>query len=66
MIIKTEYKVEIGKIISQVESLGNVNKRLDLNIPTGDFFSDPWQIKTEFVNWTLLPITTSCPTCEDI
>lgn len=53
MIIKTEYKAEISEIISQVESLGNVNKRLDLNIPTGDFFSDPWQIKTEFVNTPL-------------
>lgn len=46
-------KFSIQPIIDQVNTLGNFGKRLDLNVSSGKFFNDPWQVKQEFANTPL-------------
>lgn len=41
-------KFSIQPIVDQVMSLGDFGKRLDLNLPAGKFFNDPWITKSEF------------------
>lgn len=49
MLRKLPLKFPIQPIIDQVNALEPF-KRLELNNPTGEFFSDPWATKEEFVN----------------
>lgn len=53
MLTQLPYKFSIDPIIDQISKLGNFGKRLDLNIPTGEFFNDPWKIKEEFTGTPL-------------
>lgn len=50
MLTQLPQKFPIQPIVDQVAALGNFGKRLDLNTPTGEFFSDPWATKLEFKN----------------
>jgi hypothetical protein len=59
MLKQLPQKFPIQPIIDQVIALGNFGKRLDLNTPAGEFFNDPWQIKSEFVNTPLGKVLTS-------
>ncbi len=45
-------KFPIDSIIKQVSSI-DVSKRIELNTPTGEFFGDPWQTKSEYLNTPL-------------
>jgi hypothetical protein len=47
MLKKLPKSFSIQSIIDQVSSLGNF-KRLDLNVPSGEFFNDKWITKLEF------------------
>jgi Aspartyl/Asparaginyl beta-hydroxylase len=42
----------LAPIIAQVSALGNF-RRLDLNLPKGEFFGDPWELKPEIKNTPL-------------
>jgi hypothetical protein len=50
----------IQPIVDQVKGL-TLNKRHDLNQPTGKFFNDPWQTKDEFINTPLGDVLASIP-----
>jgi hypothetical protein len=52
MLTKLNQKFFIQPILEQVKSLSNF-KRLELNGQTGEFFSDPWVVKSEFKNTPL-------------
>lgn len=52
MLTKLNQKFFIQPILEQVKPLSNF-KRLELNEPNGEFFSDPWVVKSEFKNTPL-------------
>jgi len=52
MIRELDYKFPIQPIIDQVVGL-TINKRLDLNKPTGEYFNDPWETLPESKNTPL-------------
>jgi len=52
MLTELQHKFPIQPIVDQVLSL-TLDKRYDLNRPTGKFFNDPWQTKEEFVGTPL-------------
>jgi hypothetical protein len=53
MITELPQKFPIEPIIEQVNNLGNFGKRLDLNSSTGQFFNDPWKIKSDLIGTPL-------------
>lgn len=48
MISETNYKVDKELIFKAVQELPNVDFKLTLNNPTGNFFYDPWVLKENF------------------
>jgi hypothetical protein len=48
----------IDPLVEQTKSLIPF-KRLEINYPTGDFFSDPWQVKEEFLNTPIGDVVSS-------
>jgi len=48
MISPTNYTIDLTKLQEAKEELPTVDFKLALNQPTGDFFYEPWEIKTEF------------------
>ena len=62
MLTELQHKFPIQPIIDQVKSL-TLDKRFDLNTPTGKFFNDPWQIKNEFIGTPLGHVLESIPNC---
>jgi len=50
MIVKTSYNVPYDMLSQALSQLPDINSKLALNYPTGDFFYDPWVIKGEFKN----------------
>jgi hypothetical protein len=58
MLSKLSHKFFIQPIINQVNSL-TINKRLDLNTVSEEFFNDPWVIKDEFINTPIGEVLTS-------
>lgn len=48
MISKTQYTVDKSLITRAVKDLPNVDFKLTLNVPTGNFFYDNWIMKDEF------------------
>lgn len=59
MLSKLPQKFSIQSIIDQVTELGHFGKRLDINLPTGKFFNDPWITKPEFLNTPLGEVLSS-------
>lgn len=49
MLSKLSKKFNLSDIVDQVKNLGNF-KRVELNYPSGNFFTDKWIIKPEFIN----------------
>lgn len=50
MIVSTNYTVNIQKLQEASEHLPQMDFKLSLTEPTGNFFYDPWKIKEEFKN----------------
>ena len=50
MFSKTNIQIDSGLIEKAQISIPNIDFRLSLNQPTGDFFYDPWIIRPEFEN----------------
>ena len=48
MIILTDYNIDLEKIQEANSKLPEIDFKFALNEPTGDFFYDPWRIKSEF------------------
>ena len=48
MLEPTHYTITKEQLQQAVRSLPNIDSRLVLNQPSGDFFNDPWEIKPEF------------------
>ena len=48
MLETTNYTVPHALLQEAIESIPNIDSRLSLNRPTGRFFNDPWEIKSEF------------------
>lgn len=48
MLSKTSFSVPLDVIKEAEHSLPQIDFRLSLNQPTGDFFYDPWELKDEF------------------
>lgn len=48
MLTKTEYTVDLDLIEQAITQLPNFENRIDLNVPTGDFFYNKWIISPEF------------------
>jgi len=53
MITPLNYVTNFSDIVDQVVGLGYFGKRLELNVPTGEFFNDPWSLKNEFIDTPL-------------
>ncbi len=62
MLTELQQKFPIHPIIDQVNSL-TIDKKLDLNVPSGKFFNDPWLVKDEFKNTPLGHVLESIPNC---
>lgn len=62
MLTELQHKFPIQPIIDQVRSL-TLDKRHDLNKPTGKFFNDPWEVKDEFKGTPLGNVLDSIPNC---
>lgn len=56
MIDQTPFNVDLSLINRALQSLPNIDFRLSLNEPTGNFFYDHWKIKEEFkgTDWELI------------
>jgi hypothetical protein len=50
MLTHTDYTISNEELQEAVNNLPSVDTRLVLNEPTGDFFYDPWELKSEFKN----------------
>ena len=60
MLTELQHKFPIQPIVDQVLGL-KLNKRHDLNSPTGKFFNDPWQTNEEFVGTPLGDVLSVLP-----
>lgn len=61
MIEQTPYIVSKDLILRAYEALPEIEFKLSLNHPTGDFFYDPWTLKEEFKNTVWEEIINSLP-----
>jgi hypothetical protein len=61
MITKTQYSVPLDLIEKSLEQLPRIDFRVSLNMPTGNFFYDPWEIKPEFKNTIWAEILSALP-----
>jgi hypothetical protein len=61
MIEKQPFSVSLNTVAEALTSLPEVDFRISLNSPTGDFFYDAWKIKEEFKNTVWEDILNSLP-----
>jgi len=61
MIVETSHNVPYNMLSQALKQLPNINSKLALNEPTGDFFYDPWAIKNEFKNTVWEEILNTLP-----
>jgi hypothetical protein len=61
MLTRTPYHIELGLIKQAVAQLPTMDVRLAINQPTGDFFYDPWELKSEFKGTAWETIYNSLP-----
>lgn len=66
MLTLTNYTISDEVLQEAIKSLPKVDYRLVLNRPTGRFFNDPWEIKTEFKGtvWETILDTLAVPKGE--
>jgi hypothetical protein len=50
MLDKTEYSIQAWHVDQALHNLPNVDFKLTINEPSGNFFYDPWNIKPEYQN----------------
>jgi hypothetical protein len=50
MLSKTDYSISTIILQEALDSLPNIDSRLSLNQPTGNFFTDPWEVRSEFAD----------------
>lgn len=61
MLRLTDYSVDIKLLTHALSTLNTEQFKLSLNMPSGDFFYDPWIIKPEFKNTVWEDILDSLP-----
>lgn len=61
MIKKTPYNISKKLLTDSLGSIPNIDYRLSINQPTGNFFYDPWEIKPEFKDTVWNEILNSLP-----
>lgn len=64
MLVKTNYNISLSKIQEALTRLPNMDFRLAINEPTGDFFYDDWKLKDEFVGTVWEEIYRSLPVAK--
>jgi len=61
MLTRTPYHIELGLIKQAVAQLPVMDVRIAINQPTGNFFYDPWELKSEFKGTAWETIYNSLP-----
>ena len=61
MIADTHYTVSIDALQEAISQLPTFDQRLDLTVPTGDFFYEPWKIADTFKNTIWEDILSTLP-----
>lgn len=61
MLTRTNYTIPLIKIQEALSQLPNIEFRVSINEPTGDFFYDEWKLKDEFLGTVWEEIYNSLP-----
>lgn len=61
MLVQTNYTISLTTIQAALAQLPNMEFRLAINEPTGDFFYDPWKLKDEYVGTVWEELYNSLP-----
>lgn len=64
MLVQTDYNIPLTKIQEALAQLPNMEFRVAINYPSGDFFYDPWKLKAEFIGTVWEELYNSLPVAK--